>query len=138
MRSEEELLTQVVEKEIFCPCGATCIARPPVLVLQRDGASHGSKHEDLDQYTLCLSRYVAGFVQQRVRELRMHAEKNLRLPLETWRVFENGVRDDVYHDVVRSLKLHFVSTLSELDQLIISNLFVICDQAVAKARHLSA
>ena len=137
MRSEEKLLTQVVEKEILCPCDESCIARPPVI-----GIKHGvvtvAKHETLDQYTLCLSRYVARFVQERIRELRDHAEKKLHLPLETWRIFENAVRDDVYYDVVRSLKLHFVSTLSELDQLIISNLFLICDQAVSKARHLSA
>lgn len=137
MRSEEELLTQVVEKEIFCPCAETCIARPPPIGL-KNGDILVSKHETLDQYTLCLARYVAGFVQQRIRELRDHAEKELRLPLETWRMFEDEVRAEVYQDAIRSLKLHFASTLSELDQLIISNLFAICDQAVAKSRNLSS
>lgn len=137
MRSEEELLTQVVEKEILCPCEETCIARPPSIGLKR-GVYAISKHENLDQYILCLSRYVAGFVQQRVRELRDHAEKKLHLPLETWRLFETEVREDVYQEPIRTLRLHFTSSLSELDQLIISNLFAICDQAVTKARHLSA
>ena len=133
MRTEEEFLTQIVEKEIFCPCGETCIARPP-----RIGVIDGSKHESFDQYTLCLSRYVADFVQQRIRELRDRAERKLHFPLETFRLFENDVKPEVYDDVIRSLKLHFAATLTELDQLIIANLFLICEAAVAKARHLSA
>lgn len=137
MRTEEELLTQVVEKEIFCPCGETCIARPPSIGLKQ-GVLTTSKHESFEQYLLCLSRYVAGFVKDRVRELRDRAEKKLHLPLETWRLFEDEVKEAVYQDSIRSLHLHFASTLSELDQLIISNLFLICDQAVTKARHLSA
>lgn len=137
MRSEEELLTQVVEKEIFCPCEETCIARPPSIGV-KNGVTTISKHETLDQYTLCLARYVADFVQQRIRELRDHAEKKLRLPLETWRMFEGDVRAEVYQESIRSLRLHFASTLSELDQLIIANLFAICDQAVTKSRHLSS
>lgn len=137
MRSEEEFLTQVVEREILCPCEESCTARPPVLGIQR-GVSTIAKHVTLDQYILCLSRYTATFVQQRIRELRDRAEQNLHLPLETWRLFENEVCAEVYNDAVRSLGLHFASTLSELDQLITTNLFIICDQAVSKVRHLSA
>src|SRR3990172_10495182 len=123
MRSEEQLFTQIATREISCPCNEKCISKPPQLPGAFKNLGIAWVHESFQQYMTCLSRYVSEFVRDRIREMRMHAERKLHLPLEVFRIVDENANPDVYIDSIKEHKLHFALTNNELDQLIIRNLF---------------
>ena len=141
MRTEEILLTQIVSREIRCPCDEACIAKPPAQALPHVIGSGPptyvqpeTKHETFDQYILCVTRFTKNFIKDRVMELRSRAEKNLHIPLETWRLFDESAHDRWFTGAVKKVKLHFADTKTELEKLLGRNLFSICEMALEKAK----
>lgn len=134
MRTEETYFVQAVEREIPCQCGDRCIAKPPPSTLTQVGVRQAPPppmHETPDQHASCVMRYVAEFVTERVRELR--AKRGGPLPPNVYMLFADNMNPAIYKDAVRTYRLNFADSTTELEQLIISNFADVCGQAVRRA-----
>ena len=134
MRTEEEFFTQLATSEIFCPCDQKCVAKPTKLPPAFAAMPIPWVHKTYDNYMTCLCRYVAEFVKDRIRELRATAAEELEKHKLGWYWITNDhVNPMVFVDAIKELKIHFASTNGELDKLLISRFFVLCELAIRKA-----
>ncbi len=100
----------------------------------QDGPYYFPTHETFDHYVQCVATHTHSLVKERIREIRERAEKNTHLPMDTWRLFDDGMNANVYIRAVKKFNLHFATTEGELDRLIVKHLFAICDVALEDIR----
>lgn len=132
MRTEEAYFVQAVEREIPCQCERRCINKPPPNSLTQVGPRPAvlSTHESPEQHATCVTRYVAEFVTERIRELRSSSKE---LPPNVYLLYADDMSPGIYADVTRAYKLVFTETMTELDGILISNFRPICAMAVQRA-----
>jgi hypothetical protein len=156
MKTSEQVFNQIAAGELLCPCSLKCINAPALKRLPRpddiENPNVSPKHESYDELIDCITAYTKEFTQSRIVALRSHATQNLKLPFESWRIFDADIPETlpyyIIHDQTRNpspivkafrkavtnLKLQFSSNIIELDGRIENNFFTICDSVISQLK----
>ena len=156
MKTSEQVFNQIAAGELLCPCSLKCINAPALKRLPRpddiENPNVSPKHESYDELIDCITAYTKEFTQSRIIALRSHATQSLKLPLESWRIFDTDIPETIpyymisdkrrgsppivkaFRKAVTNLKLQFSSNIIELDGRIENNFFTICDAVITQLK----
>src|SRR3990167_11409282 len=145
MKTAEILFNQIADQKIFCPCEEHCPSYKALIEKSFQRSSEkwftanfsvpAAIHLDYNSYITCITRFSAQYIRDHIVDMRASAVKNLKLPMETFKIFE-GAQDgnsegaEAFKIAALEFKLHFADTRQELESLINRNLFSICENVI--------